>query len=286
MNSNASCYLCGSIDITMREGSVRDDSTLQVLECRSCGLVFLSSFSHIGDSFYQDSNMHGENINIVNWLKETEWDDERRFNMLKQKMANKHILDFGGGAGGFVKKAKQICNEVSAVELERSVEQHYLDNGIRLYTCVEDIPGEEKYDLITAFHVIEHIKKPDTILNILAGKLNANGKIIIEVPNANDALLTLYNSNAFMKFTYWSCHLYLFNSNTVRLLANKAGLKIISIKHIQRYPLSNHLFWLAKEKPGGHEQWSFLDSETLNREYENQLAALGISDTILVELEQ
>jgi len=38
-----SCYLCGCNEYAVRSGSVRDDSTIKILECSSCSLVYLSS---------------------------------------------------------------------------------------------------------------------------------------------------------------------------------------------------------------------------------------------------
>jgi hypothetical protein len=107
---------------------------------------------------------------------------------------------------------------------------------------------------------------------------------VIEVPSSADALLTLYENIPFSEFTYWTCHLYLFNASNLPLLAKSSGLSVEYVKHIQRYPLSNHLYWLAKGKPGGHQIWSFLDSEDLFRAYETQLAAIGKTDTLIVGL--
>ena len=106
--------------------------------------------------------------------------------------------------------------------------------------------------------------------------------MIIEVPNSDDALLTLYENNNFQKFTYWSQHLFLFNSKTIAEMIKQAGLKLNWIKHVQRYPLSNHLYWLANGKPSGHKEWSFLNNSRLDQEYEHQLAAIGKTDTIIV----
>lgn len=131
------------------------------------------------------------------------------------------------------------------------------------------------------FHVLEHLIDPVNVLETLRSTLSENGKLIIEVPNSNDALLTLYNSKSFSEFTYWSCHLYLFNPSTLKTVIEKAGYKVNYIKQIQRYPLSNHLYWLSKELPGGHQKWGFLDSVELHSQYENQLAALGICDTLI-----
>jgi hypothetical protein len=45
---------------------------------------FLSSFDHIRDSFYESSEMHGKDaLDIQYWIRETKWDDERRFQYLK-----------------------------------------------------------------------------------------------------------------------------------------------------------------------------------------------------------
>ena len=122
------------------------------------------------------------------------------------------------------------------------------------------------------------------MLRQLATRLRGGGRIIIEVPSSADALLTMYESAPFSEFTYWSCHRYLFNAANLPFLAKKAGLTLEYVSHIQRYPLSNHLSWLAKGKPGGHQLWSFLDNEELSRAYEARLASLGRTDTLMASL--
>ncbi len=278
------CSLCNSQILKKRTGSVRDNKNLEIFECLNCGLVFLSENSHIDDKFYEDSNMH-QDFDFNKWRNETLVEDMRRFKFLENSLINKKILDFGSGNGGFLKFAKDISKKVLGVELEKAVISHYKEEKIPLENDLNNI--NEKFDLITSFHVIEHIKEPLEILEKLSNLLEENGKLIIEVPNANDALLTIYENEAFSHFTYWSCHLYLYTRHTLELLAKKAGLEVEFIKHIQRYPLSNHLYWLSKNKPGGHEKWSnFLDSEELSKAYENQLASLGTTDTIIACLKK
>ncbi len=46
--------------IKKRDGSVRDNKNLDILECQNCGLVYLSSNEHINEEFYEDSNMHAQ----------------------------------------------------------------------------------------------------------------------------------------------------------------------------------------------------------------------------------
>lgn len=278
------CYLCGGTKFHTRTGQVRDNNALDILECDECGLVFLSDIEHINNEHYAESGMHGgKQPNVDMWLKQTEEDDERRFQSLKSRIVNKSLLDFGSGVGGFLNKAKTVANNVAGIELDKAVVQSYKDRDLKLWNKLEDA-SKTKWDLITSFHVVEHLKEPAHILRQLSQLLKDDGMLIIEVPNSNDVLLTLYNSNEFQKFTYWSQHLYLFNSCTLTELAKQAGLRVHWLKHIQRYPLSNHLYWLSQGKPGGHEKWDFMNNAQLESSYEAILASSGMTDTIIAGL--
>lgn len=137
--------------------------------------------------------------------------------------------------------AKDLAKSISVIEPEKRFEKHYKENQIECFKTLDKL-GDIRFDIITAFHVIEHLIDPVEALRKLSTKLRPNGKLVIEVPNSEDALLKLYRSKAFSEFTYWSCHLYLFNVKTLDILAKKAGLQTIFIKHIQRYSLANHLY--------------------------------------------
>ena len=258
------------------------------MECASCGLVFLSSFNHIEDGFYENSEMHGEEMpDIETWLAETAWDDERRFQYLKSVLPNRRLLDVGCGAGGFLLKARGLVETAHGVELETRLSSHYQDHGLTVFQNFSDIPNDIRgggYDIITMFHVLEHIPDPKSMLSELSEMLADDGQIIVEVPNADDALLTLYNNSPFSHFTYWSCHLFLYTAKTLQMLFDQMNLKVNYIRQIQRYPLSNHLHWLANGKPGGHQKWHFLDAPELHTAYEKQLSAIGKSDTIMASI--
>jgi SAM-dependent methyltransferase len=273
------CYLCGGRKFAKRSGAVRDNPAIGIFECVSCGLVLLSSFDHISKDFYASSKMHDDcQIDTKTWLKEAEADDARRYRWLAPLIKKKSVLDFGCGAGGFLTRAKKIARRAAGVEPQRSLAPHFSKQRIRVFPSVEKIKGA--YNIITLFHVLEHLPDPAAVLRSLAGRLEPRGRLIIEVPSANDALLTLYNSRAFSNFTYWSCHLFLFTPETLSALAVKAGLRTDYIKQVQRYSLANHLYWLSRGKPGGHKIWRFINSRGLHRAYERQLSAIGRCDTI------
>ncbi|MBD2428492.1 class I SAM-dependent methyltransferase [Phormidium sp. FACHB-1136] len=277
------CYLCQSSQFFTRKGAVRDAPNMQILECEDCGLVMLHDQAHIHDGFYENSGMHGSDpIPMEAWLSETDWDDQRRFEMVKAILPNKRLLDFGCGAGGFLRKAQRLAAEVVGVELEIRVQDYWADQ-LKIAPSLDAVGGG--YDLITAFHVVEHLQNPRDIISDLGKLLKPEGRLIVEVPSADDVLLTLYDCDAFQRFTYWSQHLFLFNASTLSLLAKRAGLKVVAIQHYQRYSLANHLHWLSQGKPGGHQRWNFLDTIELSHAYAHVLASLGKTDTLVAHLE-
>lgn len=278
--------MCGSLDLFKRAGRVRDSDTLEVLECASCGLVSLSDFSHISLQHYQNSGMFGaECPSIETRLRSGEHDDDRRSRSLAGLLTNKRILDFGCGAGGFLLKASKVAESVEGVEPEARVRTRWAGKWV-IHSSLEDLEGQSKrFDVITAFHVLEHLPDPKATLMRLAALLVRGGRLVIEVPSADDALLTLYKCEAFQSFTYWSQHLFLFSASTLRALAKQAGLRVLAIQAIQRYSLANHLGWLINGRPGGHIQHCFLETEELNRAYASLLASLGKTDTLFAHLE-
>ena len=278
------CYLCGGSRQIQRPGQVREGPSLRVIECGDCGLVGLSSHDHIREGHYENSGVHGPEVPPVeSWLRASAPDDQRRFEMLKDTIANRRVRDFGSGAGGFLSRARAVAAEVARVEPERRIHDHWRGE-LLLHESIES--AGPAYDVITAFHVLEHLGDPRAAVASLGARLADGGRLIIEVPSAEDALLTLFECRPFQNFTYWSQHLFLFNAETLRRVVVQAGMRVVSVQQYQRYPLSNHLHWLSRGKPGGHQQWSFLDSPALSQAYASALAAVGKCDTLIAHVER
>jgi SAM-dependent methyltransferase len=276
------CYLCGGSEIALEADRVRDSDSIQVLVCRACGLVFLSTATHIGPDFYASSLMHSGTVDLDVWRCETADDDDRRFRFSESLLRGRKLLDFGCGNGAFLLKAQSIAETAAGIDLEPVAEADLRRRGIAFGPDLSSIEGS--FDIVTMFHVLEHLHDPRETLRAVAKRLAPGGQVIVEVPNADDALLKLYDSHAFRAFTFWSCHLFLFNQSTLRALFDQAGACTREIRHIQRYPLSNHLYWLSHGKPGGHRAWDCLNSPSLSAAYEAQLATLGLTDTLVATI--
>ena len=144
---------------------------------------------------------------------------------------------------------------------------------------------DNNFDLITMFHVLEHIPFQIRTLKNLKKKIKKNGKILIEVPSAQDFLLQFKNLKEFKNFTFWSEHLILHTYNSLKTIISKAGFKNINIQYYQRYNFSNHLGWFLKRQPGGHNFYKNIISEKLNISYCENLIKLGQTDTLIVTAE-
>ena len=280
------CSLCGSENNKIIHMGVRDNPNIDVLRCQNCGLVFLSDMSQITDNFYQDGGMHTEQDDaeiFTKWRENTYADDLRRASMISANGgASRSILDFGSGNGGFLNILKENgFRNLSGVELERYAREKINAEGI---DCREDIDqfDMQYFDVITSFHVIEHLTEPSKWLSKIRSHMDDGSQFYVETPNADDALLNLYHCDAFADFTYWSCHVFLYTVRTLQKLLENNGFEVVESHQVQRYPLANHLYWLSQGKPGGQNQWHFFDDEEMNSRYAAELAEQGQCDTILL----
>jgi 2-polyprenyl-3-methyl-5-hydroxy-6-metoxy-1,4-benzoquinol methylase len=270
--------MCQSTAIVEEHPRTRDREDISVRRCEACDLLFLDRTDHITDEFYEQSGMFDYALPDPATLgAEEHRDTTRRTAALRDLVQGKAYLDFGCGTGNTLRTLAKLTRVARGVEPNEVLRRHIEQADVPCYPSLEAVEGT--YDVISLFHVLEHIADPRDVLKQLKRHLNADGMIYVEVPSANDALLELYELEAFKNFTFWSCHLFLFHGRHLVDLAKQSGLEIEAIEQIQRYPLSNHLHWLARGKPGGHKKWSFLDTPELEAAYAKALARLNLCDT-------
>ena len=267
------------------------DKKIPVYKDLKSGVIFLEKY--ITDTKYYETVKYKDDIrrviekskrktaliktlkgNIESTILE---DDKRRFFQFKKILKNKKILDFGCGWGGFLKQITK-AKLLTGIELREEC-INYINKKIKKIEVTNNINNlNNKYDIITLFHVLEHIPYQIETLKKIKKKLSKNGKIIIEVPSAQDFLLSL---SEFKKFTFWSEHLILHTEKSLKTILKKSGYRKIQIKYYQRYNFSNHLGWFIKKIPGGHNFYKNITDKKISREYLNYLLRKKMTDTFI-----
>ena len=138
------------------------------------------------------------------------------------------VLDFGCGSGEFLKVCKENGHEVEGIEPGESYARFANETyGVQVQNCGwQDADfGDRTFDVITAFHVFEHLRDPKAALQFLLSKLNEGGVIVIEVPNMLPSKKKLFEELHF-------AHVYGFTPNTLERLGNECGL--------ERHPMQDH----------------------------------------------
>ena len=266
---------------------VRDRNDVKVLRCNHSGVIYLSSTNHIEQSYYNDKKgtSYWSSNTREGALKDTYIDDTRRFNQFKELITNKKYLDVGSGLGGVLDYMKTLAKEVGAVEPQDEIRELLKSLGYQVHKSIDSVPAKST-EVITLFHVFEHLTDPLGSLKQLHTALADNGKIVIEVPHARDILIETFQLDSFKGFTFWSEHLILHTRKSLENFLAAAGFKNITVTGFQRYPLANHLYWLNKGKPGGHTQFIQLRNAGMENEYANLLNTIDQTDTLIAIAEK
>lgn len=136
------------------------------------------------------------------------------------------LLDFGCGIGHFVRtcqndgwEAYGMEPNATAAEIARN------DLEIPLVPNLQALKQEKKFDVITLFHVLEHVHFLNKTLKILLDRLKKRGLLFIAVPNRDAADASAFKEN----WAAWDVprHLYHFNIRSMHYLAERHGCRIV-----------------------------------------------------------
>ena len=256
------------------------DKKISVLKDKVSKIIFLEKFI-TNQNYYSSIKYDSKKVKTLDGnVKTTDLnDDKRRLEQFQKLFVNKKILDFGCGWGGFLKKLKN-ARSLNGIELRKECIEYFEKNKkINVSSQLNNFSG--KFDIITMFHVLEHMPYQIKTLKLLRNKLKKNGKIIIEVPHAEDFLLEFDELKEFKKFTFWSEHLILHTYYSLKTILKKAGFRNIKINYFQRYGFDNHLGWFIKKRPGGHIFFKKYNSKNLNYNYIQNLIKIKKTDTLI-----
>ena len=253
------CYLCNSSKVNTVRTRLRHDVCRNVLECEDCGLNYLEPGKDTGLKDYYGKEYRklytpvvGEVLNSREifdiYLPFQQSRVDEIDHLLKPDV---RVLDIGCSAGHFLYTLKDRVKECVGIEFDGSAADFVnRELGIKTYTePIEDTDIQpEFFDLITAFHVLEHIDDPLSFLTSLSGYLKPGGFLCIEVPNIQDSLISVYDIDSYKDFWFREPHVFNYSSKTLEMMLQKAGFTG-KLKTIQTYNFINQMNWILTGKP-------------------------------------
>ncbi|MFC1710264.1 class I SAM-dependent methyltransferase [Patescibacteria group bacterium] len=215
-------YKCGSIP---------------VYKCYSCNLVFTpqrkqnSNTKKLYKNFYRNEIPTRFRFSLEYVIKLFRF--FRAFKLHTVYKSAKSILDIGSGRGltlYYLKKYHNFKKTVGTQINKRAVTHSRKVLGLKIYD--EDLLkinfGRQKFDIVSMWHVLEHVNEPESYVKKIYSLLEKNGKVIIEVPNYNSWTRSFTGE-------YWlgmdiDYHLSFFTPKTLTALLKKYKFKAISTR--------------------------------------------------------
>ena len=265
------------------------DMEIPVLVDRQTRVIFLGEipdqrfYTESGDGGDLDGDEHLSHTLDSGVIRSKKLEDEeRRLDQFRSLLENRSICDFGTGHGLFLDQCVGVASKVSGVELRREcindIEKR-LGEAVKVKPSLSDFA--ESFDVVTIFHVLEHLEDQLTHLKDAWDRLKSGGVIIVEIPHARDFLIEQMELEAFYDFGFWSEHLILHTRETIDHYLQEAGFTDIDITPFQRFGYANHLHWLRHGKPGGHEIFNDIPTEDFDAAYKDFLCQKNWSDTLI-----
>ncbi|NYT04803.1 MAG: class I SAM-dependent methyltransferase [Methanomicrobiales archaeon] len=276
------CILCGGTRFVQVHDRVRYGTATQPYQCADCGLVALRPLPtpqeeehfYAGEyrSLYEDADPAGA---FASSLPEAQ---ERAGRFLGLLDPEHDVLEIGCSAGYFLHAIRSQVGSVTGVDPDVRCAEYARNAGMEVYPSIDTL-ASRTFDRIFMFHVLEHIRDPVGFLRQVKGLLAPGGKLIIEVPNVEDALVSVYHVPAYLDFYWQPAHSYYFSHRTLARVLACAGMRG-EVFPLQRYDLSNHLCWMLSGKPGGQGHFNDLFTPELNNAYADCLKRRFVCDTI------
>lgn len=230
------CPLCQSTEFTnelVATDYTTSHESFQIQKCTKCHFVFTNprpSAEAIGKYYQSDSYIShtdgGKSILDKVYLMARNFTLRWKEQLVLKQHAQGELLDVGCGTGEFINHMKKAGWQVTGMEPTegpRAKASEKIQN--RIYSSLQEI--NQSFDVITLWHVLEHVHDLNETVIKIKSLIKENGTIFIAVPNHESPDAKVYQS-------YWAAydvprHLWHFSKTTMKHLMTKQGLKVIDI---------------------------------------------------------
>ncbi len=269
------CPICGS-STTAKVFSLVDHfstkESFSIFYCLNCNFRFTNNFptDDIIEKYYDSTNyishsdskkgltnqmyhffrkrMLKKKVNLV-----SEAVIKSRFSHVNKPNQSLHLLDVGCGTGYFLDAAKKQDYTVFGIEKDIKAREYAINNfelSVKSDGYLWDIENES-FDVITLWHVLEHMQNLNKVIERINNILVPNGVLILALPNHES-----YDAKKYKEF--WAAydvprHLWHFTTTTVERLLNKHQFIIIKQKSM---PLDAFYISMLSEKYKGRGKFA------------------------------
>lgn len=240
MNELKNCPICASdkfdLFLETKDFSVSKE-TFKIVKCINCDFHFtnpipeedrISSYYKSDDYVSHNSTKKGiinKIYHVVRW-----YSLRKKLRLINKYSGNKFLLDIGAGTGHFLNLASKSGWNVNGLEPDAEARKvAYNVNQIKLNDIKElDKIENNSYDVITMWHVLEHVYHLNDQLESIKRKLKDTGVLVVAVPN-----MSSYDAKHYGE--YWAAydlpiHLYHFTPHSIKSLMDKHGLYQIDMR--------------------------------------------------------
>lgn len=258
------CLCCGGnkFQLYLEAKDNYSNDLFCIEQCQSCDFIFTNprpGIDEIGKYYSYDTYMshssHKKGLVEGIYRVARNYMKGKKLNLIREivgKQNNFSLLDFGCGTGDFLGYVKLQQIQAEGIEPDagaRAVAKKV--NKVDTYSVEESKAiSSESYDVITLWHVMEHIHELHGQLDYFYRWLKPGGKLIIAVPNIESADAKQYGAK-------WDAldvprHIYHFAPKQVKQIVEQHQFKFI-----KQYPLWLDAYYVSmrSEWHSGTNKW-------------------------------
>jgi len=250
MEKITSCDLCGNKTFTLyleAKDYFLTNEEFTIVKCDYCGLLFVNPRPSPAEIsiYYKSENYISHSTKQAGFLDKVYAFIRKKNHIKKYKLIRSYknsgsLIDIGCATGEFLDFFQKKGWDVTGVEPNEDA-RNFARNTYSLNVIDEkniaELP-EKKYDVVTMWHVLEHVHDLNERLNQIDRILKNDGIAVIAVPNPNSNDASFYKS-------FWAGydlprHLYHFSQKSITALFEKKGFRLQ-----EKIPLGFDSFYIS-----------------------------------------
>jgi SAM-dependent methyltransferase len=143
------------------------------------------------------------------------------------------VLDIGAGIGEVLSVFNDNGHNCEAIEVNPSAIEHLKNIGINVFEdSFYNYKSNEKFDVIMAWGIIEHVTNPTLFLEKVYSLLNTSGVFVSEVPHAQSLLVDYCRKTGKdpLRILQGEQHIILYSNEAYIDLHKNSGLKLLKVQ--------------------------------------------------------